>query len=61
MQYGAADTAAKVFGRNEIAPLQAQFLAFNGWADDEIVRFVPYVIDMPAASGAASAISAASA
>ncbi|CAE6841448.1 hypothetical protein R69746_06942 [Paraburkholderia aspalathi] len=43
--FGAADTAAKVFGRNEIAPLQAQFQAFNDWAGDEIVRFVPYSID----------------
>jgi PBSX family phage portal protein len=43
--FGAADTAAKVFGRNEIAPLQAQFLAFNEWAGDEIVRFVPYSIE----------------
>jgi hypothetical protein len=34
-----------VFGRNEIAPLQAQFLAFNEWVDDEVVRFSPYSID----------------
>ncbi|MCG1038186.1 MULTISPECIES: phage portal protein [Burkholderiaceae] len=59
--FGAADTAAKVFGRNEIVPLQAQFLAFNEWAGDEIVRFVPYAIDMPAANGAAPAIGVASA
>lgn len=37
--FGAADTAARVFGRKEIEPLQAQFLAFNEWAGDEIVRF----------------------
>ncbi|MEM5403911.1 phage portal protein [Paraburkholderia unamae] len=43
--FGAADTAAKVFGRNEVAPLQAQFLAFNEWAGDEIVKFAPYSID----------------
>ncbi|SFU24694.1 phage portal protein [Paraburkholderia aspalathi] len=43
--FGAADTAAKVFGRNEIQPLQAQFLEFNEWAGDEMVRFVPYTID----------------
>jgi PBSX family phage portal protein len=43
--FGAADTAAKVFGRNEIAPLQAQFLTLNEWVGDEIVRFVPYTID----------------
>ena len=48
--FGAADTAARVFGRNEIEPLQAQFLAFNEWAGDEIVRFTPYVVDPPAAA-----------
>lgn len=51
--FGAADTAARVFGRNEIEPLQAQFVAFNEWAGDEIVRFVPYTID--ATTGGASA------
>jgi hypothetical protein len=40
--------------------LQAQFLAFNEWAGDEIVRFVPYALDKPAANGAAPAIGAAS-
>jgi PBSX family phage portal protein len=44
--FGAADTAAKVFGRNEIVPLQAQFLAFNEWAGEEIVRFVPNIIEV---------------
>jgi hypothetical protein len=36
---------AKVFSRNEVAPLEAQFLAFDEWVGDEIVRFVPYTID----------------
>lgn len=40
--------------------LQAQFLAFNEWAGDEIVRFVSYALDKPAANGAAPAIGAAS-
>ncbi|POR46732.1 PBSX family phage portal protein [Paraburkholderia eburnea] len=44
--FGAADTAAKVFGRNEITPLQNQFLAFNDWAGDEIVRFSSYTLDV---------------
>ena len=43
--FGAADTAAKVFGRNEIEPLQARFLELNEWFGDEIVRFNPYTID----------------
>ncbi|CAN0621069.1 Capsid portal protein [Burkholderia multivorans] len=42
--FGAADTAARVFARNEIQPLQAQFQAFNEWAGDEIIRFDPYVL-----------------
>ncbi|RAS16062.1 phage portal protein [Paraburkholderia bryophila] len=46
--FGAADTAAKVFGRNEIEPLQAQFMGFNEWAGDEIVRFKPYIVDAAA-------------
>ncbi|WP_321815674.1 MULTISPECIES: phage portal protein [unclassified Paraburkholderia] len=55
--FGAADTAAKVFGRNEITPLQTQFLAFNEWAGDEIVRFAPYSIDPVAVSDETEGIS----
>jgi PBSX family phage portal protein len=47
--FGTADTAARVFGRNEIEPLQAQFLAFNEWAGEEIVTFAPYTVE-PAAT-----------
>lgn len=43
--FGAADTAARVFGRNEIEPLQARFLELNEWMGDEVVRFTPYAID----------------
>lgn len=42
--FGAADTATRVFARNEIEPLQTQFLAFNEWAGDEIIRFDPYTL-----------------
>jgi len=42
--FGAADTAAKVFGVNEIEPLQRRFAQLNEWVGDEIVRFVPYSI-----------------
>ncbi|PPB82981.1 PBSX family phage portal protein [Mycetohabitans endofungorum] len=42
--------AAKVFGRNKILPLQAQFLAFNEWVGDEVVRFEPYANDVQAAA-----------
>jgi len=43
--FGAADTAAKVFGRNEIEPLQARFLQLNDWLGEEVVRFNPYTIE----------------
>lgn len=43
--FGAADTAAKVFGRNEIEPLQTRFLELNEWLGEEVVRFRPYTID----------------
>jgi PBSX family phage portal protein len=46
--FGAADTAAKVFGRNEIEPLQARFLQLNDWLGEEVVRFNPYTIDTAA-------------
>jgi PBSX family phage portal protein len=47
--FGAADTAARVFARNEIEPLQAQLAAFNEWAGDEVMRFTPYTVE-PAAT-----------
>jgi PBSX family phage portal protein len=51
--FGAADTAARVFGRNEIVPLQQQFLAINEWAGEQIVRFTDYVVP-PAATATAA-------
>jgi PBSX family phage portal protein len=44
--FGAADTAAKVFGRNEIGPLQTRFLELNEWFGDEVVKFTPYSLDL---------------
>ena len=43
--FGAADTAAKVFGRNEVKPLQDRFLELNDWLGEEVMRFRPYSID----------------
>lgn len=37
--------AAKVFGRNEIKPLQDRFLQLNDWLGLEVVRFQPYSLD----------------
>ena len=48
--FGAADTAAEVFGRNEIESLQRRFAQLNDWLDDEAVRFTPYSIKPPAAT-----------
>ncbi|RQR78699.1 phage portal protein [Burkholderia sp. Bp9015] len=48
--FGAADTAARVFARNEISPLQTRFLALNDWAGEEVVRFDDYAlpaVEMP--------------
>ena len=42
--FGAANTAAEVFGANEIAPLQRRFEQINEWIGDGIVRFTPYTI-----------------
>jgi PBSX family phage portal protein len=45
--FGAADTAAEVFGHNEVDPLQRRFAQFNDWIGDEVVRFNPYSIKTP--------------
>jgi hypothetical protein len=47
--FGAADTAAEVFGANEIEPLQRRFTQLNEWLGDEVVRFNPYGIKKAAA------------
>jgi len=41
--FGDVVNAARVFARNEIQPLQDTFAStINGWAGEEVVRFVPY-------------------
>jgi capsid portal protein len=42
--FGAANTAAEVFGANEITPLPRHFEQLNEWVGDEVVRFNPYSI-----------------
>ncbi|KST74352.1 hypothetical protein WS76_09435 [Burkholderia humptydooensis] len=44
--------AARVFGRNEIRPLQARFAELNDWLGDEVVTFDDY--EIPPAPVAAS-------
>jgi capsid portal protein len=40
--FGAVEPAARVFARNELVPLQTQFLALNDWLGQEVVRFNKY-------------------
>lgn len=40
--FGAVEPAARVFARNELVPLQSQFLAINDWLGEEVVKFNPY-------------------
>lgn len=42
--FGTPISAAKVFARNELEPLQAKFLEINEWIGQEVVRFKPYSI-----------------
>ncbi len=42
--FGTPDTAARVFGRNEIRPLQARFAELNDWLGEEVVTFDDYEI-----------------
>ena len=48
--YGAIEPAARVFARNELVPLQTQFLSLNEWLGEEVVRFTPY--DLAVTEGA---------
>ncbi|QQB38182.1 phage portal protein [Achromobacter deleyi] len=42
--FGTPISAAQVFARNELEPLQAKFLGINDWLGHEVVRFKAYVI-----------------
>ena len=46
--FGSIGDAAKVFVKNEIAPLQARFLELNDWLGQEVVAFDPY--ELPTAT-----------
>jgi PBSX family phage portal protein len=43
--FGAIAPAAKVFGANELRPLQARLAAVNEWIGEEVVTFDPYQVD----------------
>lgn len=42
--FGTPISAAQVFARNELEPLQAKFLEINECIGQEVVRFTPYII-----------------
>lgn len=42
--FGTPISAAQVFARNELEPLQAKFLETNDWLGHVVVRFKPYLI-----------------
>ncbi|MGI4815410.1 MAG: phage portal protein [Janthinobacterium lividum] len=50
--FGTPDTAARVFGRNEIKPLQGRFLELNEWLGEEVIRFEDYAVPPAVATGA---------
>ena len=47
--FGDAEKAARVFGANEMEPLQARTLEINEWFGEEVVRFKEYTLAMPTA------------
>ncbi|MCB1938613.1 MAG: phage portal protein [Rhodocyclaceae bacterium] len=52
--FGDAETAARVFAKNELGPLQVRMLQINDWVGDEIVKFDDYKI--PAAATVAPVV-----
>jgi len=42
--FGAVEPAARVFARNELVPLQSQFLMINEWMGEEVVKFNEYTL-----------------
>jgi PBSX family phage portal protein len=40
--FGAIEPAARVFARNELVPLQAQFMALNDWLGEAVIQFNDY-------------------
>jgi hypothetical protein len=43
--FGAIEPAARVFARNELVPLQSQFLMINEWMGEEVVKFDQYTLE----------------
>lgn len=48
--FGDVEKAARVFVANELEPLQAALLSINEFAQEEIVRFRPYTLDLESTS-----------
>lgn len=43
--FGDVEKAAKVFFRNELAPLQSKMLQINDWLGEEVIKFDKYTLD----------------
>ncbi|MFU9120996.1 phage portal protein [Proteus sp. WDL240414] len=43
--FGDVEKAAKVFFRNELAPLQSKMLQINDWLSEEVIKFDKYTLD----------------
>lgn len=43
--FGDVERAARVFGINELAPLQTRFMELNNWLGEEVVQFKAYAFD----------------
>ncbi|EOT1550967.1 TPA: phage portal protein [Proteus mirabilis] len=43
--FGDVEKAAKVFFRNELAPLQSKILQINDWLGEEVIKFDKYTLD----------------
>lgn len=43
--FGDVEKASKVFVRNELIPLQKRFEEINRWLGEDVVKFIPYLLD----------------
>ncbi len=48
--FGSITEAARIFHASEIEPLQQRLATLNDWLGEEVVTFLPYVAEAPAAS-----------
>ena len=44
--FGSVESAALVFNRNEVVPLQEMFKGVNEWLGEEVIHFEPYELGL---------------